>query len=501
MQGLNKTLPRDERTRLLAPAAVAVLTFLVFSVSLSNGFVDWDDRHALVFSDAWRGLGWNRLKWMLTAFDLGHYQPLSWLTFGLDYAIWGFSAFGIHLTSLLLHCAAALVVYFIGLRLLKDRLGAAAAALLFSLHPLRVESVVWAAERRDPLSGLFFLLTLLCWLDGRKRAALLCALLSLSAKLTGMTLPAVLLLLDVYPLKRLPPDWRRWTRPEHRGVFLEKLPFAALSLLFLALNVFAQMSIDTMPGLAAAGWTPRLVNSVYSLLFYLGKTLWPAGLSPLYYGASPADNLSLGIGAAAAALLAAGFRFPKLRPALAASCAFYFMTLIPYLGLVKSGRQIAADRYTYVSCLPWALLAGAGLATAARGRRRAAAAGVAALLIALGAASRRQAALWHDSVSLWRHALAVEPYGDTARPVLAKALLERGRTEEAVLYLEEQLAIFPGDFGSRKALEQIAGKGGVSDADHARFHLDLAKEYLGRGESEKAAWHFRKARMYTERGR
>lgn len=489
---------REERLRLLAPAAVVVLTFFAFSGSLSNGLVNWDDRQAFLSNTSWRGLDPARLRWMLTAFELGHYQPLSWLTLGLDYEIWGLSAFGIHLTSLLLHCGAALVAYFIGLRLLKDRLWAAAAALLFSLHPLRVESVAWAAERRDPLSGLFFLWTLLCWLDGRRRGALLCALLTLSAKLTGLTLPAILLLLDVYPLGRLPADPRRWAEREHRAVLLEKLPFAALSLVFLALNVYAQVAVDAMPSLAAVGWPSRLGRSVYSFFFYLGKTLRPVDLSPLYYGTDFSAPL-LGL-CAAAALAAAALASRRLRPALAAAGAFYAIALIPYLGIVRSGRQVAADRYTYVACLPWALLAAAGLAAAARGRRRPAAlAATAALLLALGAAARRQTALWHDSVALWRHALSLDPLGDTARPILAEALLERGRVGEAVLYLEEQLRLFPGDFHSRKLLTEAAGKRGFTDEQRARTHRELAKEFLERGERGKADWHLRKARGYEER--
>ncbi|MDP3543822.1 MAG: hypothetical protein Q8T11_15245 [Elusimicrobiota bacterium] len=482
-----------DRLRLLAPAAVVILTFLVFSGSLANGFVNWDDPAALLDNAGWRGLGWDRLRWMLTAFDLGHYQPLSWLTLGIDHAVWGVSAFGIHLTSLLLHCGCALLVYRIALRLTGDRAASSAAALLFSLHPLRAESVAWAAQRRDPLSGLFFLWTMLCWLDGRRRWALVCALFSLSAKLTGLTLPAVLLLLDVYPLKRLPADWRGWLSPAARPVLLEKLPFAALSAVFLALNLAAQASVGALPALADVGWTARLGSALYSLAFYLGKTLWPAGLIPLYYGESASAHVSLALGGAAAAgLAAAGLRFPRLRPALAAAGVFYAVTLIPYLGLVKSGRQLVADRYTYISCLPWALLAGAGLTAAARGRPfRAAAA--AALLAALGAAAWRQTGYWRDSTALWRHALSVEPYGDTARPFLAAALITDGRPGEAALYLEEQLAIFPGDDASRRMLQDLVGEDGLGAAERAAIHRGLAREFLERGESDKAAWHRRRA--------
>ena len=480
---------RDDGLRLWAPAFVVLATFIVFSGSLTNGFVNWDDRQGLVGTTGWRGLGWTNLKWMFTTFDLGHYQPLSWLSLGLDYQLWGLSAFGIHLQSLLLHCGCALIMYLIGLRLLKDRAAAAVAALLFSLHPLRVESIAWAAERRDPLSTLFYLWTMLLWLDGKRRWAVLTALLSLSAKLSGITLPGVLLLLDVYPLKR-------WNKESALALLWEKIPFAVLAVVFLVINVFAQVSIATMPTLSQHGLAPRLFSSAYSLVFYLGKTVWPASLSPLYYGGSAADHLSLWIGAGvAAALLAAAFKFPKLRPALAAAGAFYLMALIPYLGLVKSGRQIAADRYTYIACAPFALLAAAALA----GRGRAKLLIPAGLLLApLAVASGRQTALWQNSLLLWKQALAVEPYSDTPRPIIALGLIERGRLDEATLYLEEQVNLFKGDFESRKMLLELAGKDGVSVAEHARIHGNLAKEYAAAGDHKKAAWHENRARAYAE---
>ncbi len=497
---------RDDRLRLIAPTAVVLLTFLVFSGALSNGFVNWDDRAYLLDNDAWRGLDWSRLRWMMTAVGPGPYQPLSWLTFGVDYELWGLSAFAIHLTSLLLHCACALAVYFLGLRLIKDRAGAAAAALLFSLHPLRVESVAWAAERLDPLSGLFFLLTLSCWLRARRGWALGCAGLAMAAgKPHALMLPAVLLLLDVYPLGRLPADWRLWGRAPTRAVLLEKLPFAALSALFLALALYAQLVMNAIAPLSHTGWAPRMTNSLYSLVFYLGKTLWPAALSPLYFGGSPSDRVSLWIGGTAAAAIAwTALRRPSLRPALGAACAFYVLTLFPYLGLVKCGQQIAADRFTYMACLPWAWLAGAGLAGAglagAGRRRRPVMVLAAALLIALGAATRLQTRIWLNSVTLWRQARAVEPFGgDTHRQFLVKALLERGRTGEAVLYLEEELALFPGDFAARKVLTSLTGKDGPGDAGHAKIHRDLAEELRQDGDAEKAAWHERRARMYEER--
>src|SRR5713226_3779491 len=161
--------------RWLLPISIVILTSAVFWPALKNGFV-WDDMDLLLRNPYYRGLGWTQITWMFTTFHMGHYMPLSWATFGLDYLLWGMDPFGYHLTNLALHCANAVLFFLIAVRLLAlsspalavDRLGlrvaALAAALLFSVHPLRVESVAWATERRDVLCGFFYLLAALSYL-------------------------------------------------------------------------------------------------------------------------------------------------------------------------------------------------------------------------------------------------------------------------------------------------------------------------------------------------
>ena len=158
----------------LIPGLVALITFVVFSPALRNGFVNWDDFETIVENQNFRGLTWSHLRWMFTTFHLGHYQPLSWLTFSLDYLLWGVEPFGYHLTNILLHSVNAVLFYFVSRRLLAMaapisnavvlNLTAGFSALIFAIHPLRVESVAWATERRDVLSGFFLLLTVLSYL-------------------------------------------------------------------------------------------------------------------------------------------------------------------------------------------------------------------------------------------------------------------------------------------------------------------------------------------------
>ena len=166
---------------LLVPILIVIATCLVFVPALQNGFVSWDDDKNILENLNFRGLGWTRLQWMFTTFYMGHYQPLSWLTLAIDYSIWRLDPFGYHLTNIILHAANAALFYFLVVRLLRlafsagssetvleIRLAAAVAALFFALHPLRVESVAWVTERRDVLSTLFLIATLIFYLRAQQ---------------------------------------------------------------------------------------------------------------------------------------------------------------------------------------------------------------------------------------------------------------------------------------------------------------------------------------------
>lgn len=231
--------------RWLAPSLVGLLTVLAFLPTAHNQFVSWDDGQTFLENPHYRGLAWPQLRWMWTTFHMGHYSPLTWMTFGADYVLWGMNPGGYHLTSLLLHAATAVAFYAMVLRILTsalpdriDRrqtlwLAAGFAALLFALHPLRVEAVAWVTGRRDALLGLFSVLTVLAYLRSCERtergrrwyglsiALFGCALLS---KSMAVSLPVVLLILDVYPLRRLGGSVGWWSRVARR-VYLEKVPF------------------------------------------------------------------------------------------------------------------------------------------------------------------------------------------------------------------------------------------------------------------------------------
>jgi tetratricopeptide (TPR) repeat protein len=396
---------------------------------------------------------------MVTSAHMGHWIPLTWLTLGLDYTLWGMDARGYHLTSLVFHAATAVAVFALACRLLEQALprntspsditvGAAAAALLFAVHPLRVESVAWVTERRDVVSGFFYVLTLVCYVKAATAASgkpetrlqsrwyglsLACFAAALLSKSMAVTLPVALLVLDVYPLRRLggAAGWRR-ARP-----WVEKLPFFGLAIAATAIAFTALMTLSNTPPLANMGIGPRLLLSVYGLAFYLFKTALPIDLSPLY---AVTVTISWRHFAAVIAGTVIAVSMRRRWPAFTAVWLVYAITLLPVLGLVQNGPQAVGDRYSYLSCLGFAVLAGGAVAWRWAGSRvvRAFAAAIVLVLVIL---TIQQVRIWHDSLALWSHALAVEPGNRLARINLGAAYVTEGRIPEAIAQYQEVLRV------------------------------------------------------------
>src|SRR3989441_10533007 len=375
--------PAERWVRWLVPVVIALITCAAFLPTLQNQFVNLDDNDNFLDNPHYRGLAWTHLRWMWTTHQ-GHYIPLTWMTLGLDYLLWGMNPVGYHLTSLLLHAANAVVFFFVVRRILTRALpslsergyalpvAAGFAALVFAIHPLRVESVAWATERRDVLSGLFYLVTILVYLRACEReergrrwywlavATFVCALLS---KSMVVNLPVVLLILDVYPLRRLGGAIGWWSEPARR-VYVEKIPFVLLAAAASAIAVMAQSSVHAAASLAQLSLPGRLVVSAYGLGFYLWKMVVPVNLSPLYELPRTMDPVAPPFILSYALVLAITGIVLALRrplPGLPAAWVAYVVVLLPVLGILQSGPQITADRSTYLAGLGWASLAGAGL--------------------------------------------------------------------------------------------------------------------------------------------
>lgn len=510
------------------PLVVFFFSLLPFLPALRNGFVNWDDVANLVENTSYRGLGWIQLKWMFTTLFPPPYQPLSWLTFGIDYSLWGLDPRGFHLTNLLLHAANAVVFFFLGAHILaaargveaddgEIRRAAALSALLFSVHPLRVESVAWATERRDVLSGLFYLLTIHSYLRlGREPATprrliapLAFYLLSLMAKGMGITLPLTLLILDIYPYRRLSADPREWFSPRARSILLEKIPFFVLAVLFAAVGFVSQKQSGAVALISVVGPTARIFQSLYGLSFYVWKTFVPIDLSPLYLRPVPlvATAPMFLVGTAfACAMTTAAVLVRRRWPAASAAVAYYAVTLLPVLGLIPLGLQLVADRYSYLACLPWPLLITGTILNRRESQRRSAFQGIAAVILIFGAMTWRQTSLWHDSTGLWRHAIAIDDSNYVAHRHLGISLLAEGKPADAIEECEKALRLAPSYADGHSFLGQLLmGQGRVAEAadqysavlrlkpddDSAHYNLGLAFYQLGRW--QEAIPQFRRA--------
>ncbi|HNW43734.1 MAG TPA: tetratricopeptide repeat protein [Elusimicrobiales bacterium] len=501
-------LTRKERFAAFTPLLAAAVTFLVFLPSLKNGFVNWDDLQNIVENQNYRGLGWRQLKWMFTTFHLGPYQPLSWLTYGADYLAWGMDPFGYHLTNVVLHSANAALFCVLCLKLYllscppADResrtehyLAAGCAALFFALHPLRVESVAWVTERRDVLSGFFYLLTLLWYIPPRAAggeragawrrhllplATFLCALLS---KGIAITLPAALILLDIFALKRLSPDIRRWFSAQARPVWPEKIPYFILAAVFGAAGYIGQAGSGAVASYQTFGFSARAAQVFFSAGLYLAKTILPLGLVPEYKLAGGLAGWQPALGAGAlAALTAAAVALGRRSPAFLGAWLFYLITLSPVSGIVKLGSQSAADRYTYLPCLGFALLAGGALLAARRAGQRAGKTGalLACLALAgLGGLAWRQQGYWRDSETLWRHALEVNPDLAFAHYNLGVFQAAQGRLDEAADHYRAAVRsnpVFAQGYYSLGRIMAAQGKPGAAQ-EHYRAALKLDPYY------------------------
>src|SRR5437870_4247518 len=504
-------LPRDLVARTpakgwgswLVPALIAVVTFATFLPALHNQFVNWDDDKNFLENPHYRGLGWTQLSWMWTT-HLGHYIPLTWMTFGLDYLLWGMNPLGYHLTNLLLHAANAVVFFFITRRLLTRALpspserghtlavSAAFAALVFAIHPLRVESVAWATERRDVLSGLFYLFAILLYLRACERgergrgwywAAVGLFAGALLSKSMAVNLPIVLLILDVYPLRRLGGATGWWSEPARR-VYVEKIPFVLLATAAAAIAVMAQLSVHAAASLAQLSVPGRVAVSAYGLSFYLWKMVVPLNLSPLY-PLSPIVNpwampfvLSYTM---VLAITAIALALRRRVPGLPAAWSAYVVVLLPVLGIFQSGPQIAADRYTYLASLGWAILAGACLLFCWRISRTSTTripttlpiAGVAICVVAgLGVLTWNQVQIWHDSERLWTYTVAIHPNSSLAQFSLGIVLSAQGKPTEAIEHFQKGLQLRP---------------------DEPSAHTNLGGAPIQQGKLADAIAHFRQA--------
>ena len=545
----NSSLPEVKpHPRWLSFAAclfLALAVWAVFGQTLHHDFVNYDDpsyvyenRHVLT------GLTPETLSWALTATHMGIWNPLVWLSFMIDYELHGLKAGWFHLTNVLLHIASTLLLLVV-LRRIGGGLGRSLfVAALFALHPLHVESVAWVTERKDVLSGLFWMLTIWGYLRyvERPRAArylttVFFFALGLMAKPMLVTLPAVLLLLDWWPLGRIdiagvrPASGDKREKPEVKKplhgaqskepcsmvstfssarLILEKLPFIALSLASLSITFFAQHQAGAIKSLQAVSLGDRIANALIAYVMYLWKMLWPSGLyiPYLYSGMQPWWKIT-GACFVLAGLTFAAVRAARQRGYFLFGWLWYLGTLIPVIGFVQVGEQTMADRYTYIPLIGIFIIIawGAGELWGGRRYRRAvlvSAAGVTLASLLMGAYV--QTGYWKDSISLWTHTLACTSKNYIAHDNLGIALAAQGRRDEAIDHYMRALQLSPDYFVAHYNLGNVlARQGKLPEAidhyeralqlspDYAEAHYNLGNALASQGKLKEAIDHYERA--------
>lgn len=459
--------PSSRHFDCLLAAGIFASAVLVFWPVIHHGFTNWDDEANFVTNTDYRGLSSRNFAWFFTTTYMGHYQPLNWLSFAVDYCLAGSVDPGrFHRTQILLHGLASILMFLVTRRLLALSLpqkspltrsiSAAAATLLFAIHPLRVESVAWLSARTDVLATIFLLASFQIYLSGARRlidhrlptghlaAALLFYIAALLCKEMAVTLPLMFLIADIFPLGRLPSDPRLWRSAQARPVWREKLPFALVGLV-AAGNAFFAADMG-LAGFEHHTLTHRLAHAPVSLVFYPWKTILPTLLSPLYdfppgFGFShPRFIISMIALTVVAALV---FAFRKKSPGACAALLAYLLFILPVSGLFQRGPQMTADRYSYIACLPLAVLFAGIIACSLSRWRYLTLLAVTAWIAALAIGTRHQIAYWKDSLTLWTRAIELEPYNGGAHANLAHAYETLGRHADAQASYELAVKLRP----------------------------------------------------------
>src|SRR5947207_6922909 len=469
--------------------SLAVLTWVVFGQLLQYDFINYDDpRYVYENTNITNGLNIGGIAWAFTHIHSMNWHPLTTISHMLDCQLYGLKPGAHHFTNVLLHSIAAMLLFLVLQQMTSGPSGtgsiwrSAFVAAVFAIHPLRVESVAWIAERKDVLSGVFFMLTLLTYFRyvrvrsiGHYLTVLFVFALGLMCKPMLVTLPFVLLVLDYWPLKRV-----RSQNSELRSqrnllaLVVEKLPLVALSVVSSVVTFAAQRG--------AVGWTEqlpvlaRINNAIVTYAAYVWQMLWPVKL-PVFYP-HPESRLPLCEIILCLLLLivitAAAVVLGKSRPYFITGWLWYLGMLVPVIGLVQVGWQGRADRYTYLPQIglyiagSWAL---ADLSVSWRPRRMVLGAAALFVIGALSWSASIQASCWRDSETLFTHALAVTRNNDVAENNLGIIFLQKGQLDEAISRLQAAIDLRP---------------------ENGPAHDNLAKAFLQKGRLEDAMVHYRK---------
>ena len=495
----------------LASLALVVATLAVYWPVFQADFVNYDDPEYVTDNPmVQQGLTAEMVRWALTTSHFSYWHPLTWLSHALDCQLFGLHPAGHHAVSLLFHLANTVLLLALLRRMTGYLWRSAFVAALFALHPLHVESVAWVCERKDVLSTFFGLLSLGAYASyaqaqpqlqnpGRGTQphevsrpasrgsrvtpssmlrlppaffytlALFFFAFGLMSKPMLVTLPFVLLLLDYWPLRRLQPSTLSRQPSTFLPLLLEKLPFVALAVASSVITFVTQHRSGVLPDTAILPLQIRLGNSAISYLRYLKKAFWPDDLAVFYpYVSWPAWE-AIGAGFVLLVVTVLLLKMAARRPFLAVGWLWFLATLVPAIGLVQSGSQSMADRYSYIPLIGIFIIVVWGISDLMRGRTVPAAFGGLVVLGALGLTAALQVCHWQNSVTLFQHTLAVTTDNALAHNNLGEALFQQGRLAEAKSHYEAALAISPESAVALCNLGIIVAREGNS-AEARRLH-------------------------------
>ena len=504
------------RGRAWVGCGIFLVTLAVFSPALGNDFVMMDDpEYVTANPHVQEGVSGNTIAWALTTSSAGNWHPLTWLSHALDWQLWGRRAAGHHLTSILLHALNALLLFWFLSRTTGPGLGRSAfVALLFALHPLRVESVAWVSERKDVLSGSLALACLLfyaAYASKPTRAGyglvVLTFILGLLSKSMLVTLPAVMVLMDVWPLRRAPGFAApgvlvaTWTR-----ILVEKVPLVLCVLASSLVTLLAQRKARATFHPEHLGWI--LERVILSYWRYVGKLFWPTELSGLYPLSYLHRPLLLVVLAGAVLGLSVPFALwlLKKRAPVGVGWLWFLGMLVPVVGIVRVGWLAIAERYTYLPSIGLCIALVYGFPELAFSRtvRNAVSVFGAGAVVLLAALTVRRIPAWRDSESLFASALAVEPDNPAAQFRLGLVRLDQRRLPEAEALFRAAVTSWPWLNLSRAKLGETLGREGklpealvvLTEANRLQPHVDntefaLAKTQLALGDWASAEQNLR----------
>jgi protein O-mannosyl-transferase len=474
-------------------AGIAFASFIAYEPVRKNGFVDLDDGSYIKNNpNVNEGITAQSFVWAFTRFHSGNWHPLTWLSHMLDCEIYGLNPFGHHITSIIIHIVNSVLLLLVLRKMTGALWPSAFIAGVFALHPLHVESVAWAAERKDVLSGLFWMLTILAYAYYAEKPdfkryiiVLLAFVMGLLSKPMMVTLPFALLLLDYWPLNRL-------NKPNHalnlKHLIKEKIPFFALSVISSAITIAAQQSGGAIATLDNLSLSYRIANMFASYTRYIGKTLWPDGLAVIYphfYKDFPKDLLVTSI-LLFVLLTTFCIYAGRHKRYILTGWLWFLGTLVPVIGLVQVGSQAIADRYMYIPIvglliiITWSIKEFAG---ENRGRQTATAILALIVLCISLILTRTQAGYWKDNLTLFGHAVNVTDNNPFAETNYGHALYKAGYTSEGLMHLYNTIHINPEFFMARDTLGNL-----LMEEDKTNEAIECFEESIRHDSKSKSSY-------------